>query len=642
MGFFSRYPYNDFNNLNLDWVILRLKEVEEALNTYIENSVITFADPITWDITDQYTALTIVIDSDGTAYLSKQPVPAGVDISNTNYWLPVFNYDDNINELRDQIAYNARESATTGEALTAGDLVFWQGVIYKVLVDMPAGTAFIEGTNIEAYTVDEKINDIAADITTIQGDITNIQGDITNIQGEIDLLNSEPVNILLLGAKNDGSEDVSDIINTYTSQYTLYAPAGIYRLDSPVVLENGLYGAGSERLTPQTTLFVSNFDTSADLFTGTNNANGKYELKHFTINAQGHAHGNIINASAGINKITDIAILNNTNTGVYCSPTVSSSRCIYINGLLVNAATGYYPTRGVIIGSLANDCMFTELELMACQIGMTLQGNSHRVSNCHIWCGTRMGSDDGTWFSNTRGITIYGVMDLLDNIEFDTAYIALTVMGGHSCTLSNASFMTDSTILPSRPSAYIEVRNGGHIDLTNIMTTFNTNALPVRLINDQNTSISGYTIRGLSMQNVPANADRELLPLLTGELADNSYHLKDNNTAFTEIACFNREASTGNVAFDVIMNAARARIRIQMSSSAITFCEIDTLGAGLPTLYYKVADNRLRIYAQTASELSITLRNSTNKYVAPINIGAIKGYTRDSTTVGLTTLANVP
>ena len=163
MGIFAKYPYTDFNNLNLDWILQRMKEVEAELQRYLDNSVITFADPITWDITEQYTALTVVVDSDGTAYLSKQPVPAGVSIDNTNYWLPIFNYDDNINTLRSQIAYNARTNATTGQALDTGDLVFWNGLLYHVLTPMAAGTAFIEGTNIEAYTVDEKINNI--DIT---------------------------------------------------------------------------------------------------------------------------------------------------------------------------------------------------------------------------------------------------------------------------------------------------------------------------------------------------------------------------------------------------------------------------------------------------------------------------------------------
>lgn len=160
MGIFAKYPYTDFNNLNLDWILQRMREVEAELQRYLDNAVITFADPITWDITEQYTALTVVVDSDGTAYLSKQPVPTGVSIDNTNYWLPIFNYDDNINELRAQIAYNERTSATAIHDINEGDLLFWNGKLYKAITNIVMGTALIEDTNIVKYTVDEKINDM--------------------------------------------------------------------------------------------------------------------------------------------------------------------------------------------------------------------------------------------------------------------------------------------------------------------------------------------------------------------------------------------------------------------------------------------------------------------------------------------------
>lgn len=184
MAFFE-FPHTRTYDSDLGWLINAFNEISEKLNQYLENAVITFADPITWDITEQYPAMTVVVDSDGTAYLSKQPVPAGVPISNTNYWLPIFNYDDNINTLRSQIAYNAQTSPTTGVALQTGDLVFWNGLIYKVLADMPAGTAFIVGSNIDPYTVDAKINDVDGRITSESTTINN------RITSELDTLRSQ-------------------------------------------------------------------------------------------------------------------------------------------------------------------------------------------------------------------------------------------------------------------------------------------------------------------------------------------------------------------------------------------------------------------------------------------------------------------
>ena len=130
-GFYN-FPHTRTYDSDLGFLIRLYKDVEEKLDRYLETSTITFADPITWDITEQYTALTCVIDRDGTAYLSKQPVPAGIAISNTDYWLPIFNYDDNINQLRDNIAYNTRNMDTIGVDLKKDDLVFWAGNIYIV------------------------------------------------------------------------------------------------------------------------------------------------------------------------------------------------------------------------------------------------------------------------------------------------------------------------------------------------------------------------------------------------------------------------------------------------------------------------------------------------------------------------------
>ena len=164
-GYFN-FPHSATYDRDLGFLIKLYLDVQEKLERYLETSTITFADPITWDITEQYTALTCVIDRDGTAYLSKQPVPVGIAISNTDYWLPIFNYDDNINQLRSQIAYNAGSMDTITADLVTGDLVFYGGDIYTVLHDLPAGSRLLVDTNIEAYTVDKKINDIRDDLNT--------------------------------------------------------------------------------------------------------------------------------------------------------------------------------------------------------------------------------------------------------------------------------------------------------------------------------------------------------------------------------------------------------------------------------------------------------------------------------------------
>ena len=55
------------------------------------------------------------------------------------------------------------------------------------------------------------------------------------------------INVLDLGAKNDGSEDVSAIVNANTEKGALFFPAGIYKVSQPLVLKNPIRGEGYSR-----------------------------------------------------------------------------------------------------------------------------------------------------------------------------------------------------------------------------------------------------------------------------------------------------------------------------------------------------------------------------------------------------------
>ena len=55
---------------------------------------------------------------------------------------------------------------------------------------------------------------------------------------------AETINVLSLGAKNDGSADVSAIVNANTAKGALLFPAGIYKVAHPLVLKNPIRGEG--------------------------------------------------------------------------------------------------------------------------------------------------------------------------------------------------------------------------------------------------------------------------------------------------------------------------------------------------------------------------------------------------------------
>lgn len=87
MSYFE-FPHTRSYDGDLGFIIKRLEELTDAYNNFFDYNTIKFHDPITWTITEDYPANNIVYDElSETFYIAKKPVPAGIDISNTDYWL---------------------------------------------------------------------------------------------------------------------------------------------------------------------------------------------------------------------------------------------------------------------------------------------------------------------------------------------------------------------------------------------------------------------------------------------------------------------------------------------------------------------------------------------------------------------------
>ena len=74
-----------------------------------------FADPLDWDSTKTYEPLTVVYHQ-GNSYTSRQYVPAGVDISNTNMWALTGNYNAQIDAYRAEVqTFDGRITQNTND-----------------------------------------------------------------------------------------------------------------------------------------------------------------------------------------------------------------------------------------------------------------------------------------------------------------------------------------------------------------------------------------------------------------------------------------------------------------------------------------------------------------------------------------------
>lgn len=159
MAYFE-FPHTRTYDSDLGWLMWAVKKLIGDWENFSNLNSIKFSDPLNWSIDRNYEPAMIVVDSDGNGYISRQAVPAGVPLSNAEYWTQIFSFGDITDTIRANIAVNAEESPTTPAYLQKGQLVWWNDNLYEVQYDIAAGTAFIDDVNIKAITVDQKIRDI--------------------------------------------------------------------------------------------------------------------------------------------------------------------------------------------------------------------------------------------------------------------------------------------------------------------------------------------------------------------------------------------------------------------------------------------------------------------------------------------------
>lgn len=143
---------------DLGWIIDNIKNVQNELSQAIDLRTIHYADPIEWDITTQYQANTVVVDNKtGTAYISSTNVPAGVLLTDTNYWNVIFNYNDAMHIMRTMIAYDEQKSLTATRDYKVGQFLWADNQLYMVIKAISTADALVEGTNIEKAILSERL-----------------------------------------------------------------------------------------------------------------------------------------------------------------------------------------------------------------------------------------------------------------------------------------------------------------------------------------------------------------------------------------------------------------------------------------------------------------------------------------------------
>ena len=140
-----------------------VSKVIEVMQQYMETTSITYADPFQWNITSQYARNTLVIDPEtGTAYLSLQPVPSGVQITNTEYWTPVFTLQNFTGALKKAIsAFPQQEDGQAATQLIPAKTVFWVGdKLVRNDSEIPVTSLVIVGSNCTQLDIVSLISEV--------------------------------------------------------------------------------------------------------------------------------------------------------------------------------------------------------------------------------------------------------------------------------------------------------------------------------------------------------------------------------------------------------------------------------------------------------------------------------------------------
>lgn len=193
MGVFDQFPYTNFHELNLDWILQALKELEHTIDQFVAINALKYADPIQWDITSQYEKNTIVIDPQtGTAYISVEPVPAGVALTNTDYWTVVFDLGSFVVRAAKNFTdrYEAETTTTATFNSNAGDWIVWGDTLYFANVNITAGDSYVIGGNIDHFTMEDICGHLQDLLTTDKSNLVAAINEQLTLMGDLNDLNT--------------------------------------------------------------------------------------------------------------------------------------------------------------------------------------------------------------------------------------------------------------------------------------------------------------------------------------------------------------------------------------------------------------------------------------------------------------------
>ena len=250
------------------------------------------------------------------------------------------------------------------------------------------------------------------------------------------------VDVTTIGVKNDGSTDVSDIVNAATEKSALYFPPGRYLVEKPIVLRHSICGKGFSRCPDKAsgdpapddtrTWFISRLacdDGSQAIVSFGEKRNVNVEEVNFMCNSAETAIRVLPGRPGNYAFLSKIGIYQLGGTGI--SIECQGSRPVFVQDVCIWGSTKRYyeGSRGILLR--AWDCRLSNVEVMAAQIGLEVHGTYTYGENLHLWTGCMAKEGDkASWWRGTRGIRLVGGAHFGgSNVYPDTCYYPFEFVG---------------------------------------------------------------------------------------------------------------------------------------------------------------------------------------------------------------------
>lgn len=122
---FHKYPGTNFHEQNIDWLMEELKNTANEMKEFEIVNELYYAGA--WDITKQYKRYSVVVDNN-LGYMSIKDVPAGIQLTNTDYWVQVSDFAPQLANLGSRVT--VLESDVSSLKSMKNRKVLWVGDSY--------------------------------------------------------------------------------------------------------------------------------------------------------------------------------------------------------------------------------------------------------------------------------------------------------------------------------------------------------------------------------------------------------------------------------------------------------------------------------------------------------------------------------